>query len=399
MTGGQQAPVLVTGRRWVSGLGDRPIAACRGPGRPLAGPAIAIPSSTRSGSSRSRATWPTPRSVSRAVAGCSDSLPRGGQGGHLGPLSAVPPEQRGGDGERDRGLPRSTACGGLIYTSSPSVVFTGHDLEGVDESVPYASEYDAAYPATKAIAEKLVLANNDATLATVSLRPHLIWGPGDNNILPRIFARARAGRLFRIGRRNPLIDLTYIDNAALAHCWPPTGSSPARRSPARPTSSPRASPCRSGTWSIGSSRSPTLPPVTRSVPLPLAVLAGGVLEALYTLFAASRRAADDAVPGPRALHGALVQPGRRPPRPGILAAGQHRGRAEAARRIGVRWPRLRGQRTETAGRTTMTRSVYAIATMDTKGQELAFVAERLRAAGVPVVTVDVGTLASALGTG
>ena len=80
----------------------------------------------------------------------------------------------------------------LIYTSSPSVVFTGHDLEGVDESIPYATRYDAAYPATKAIAEKLVLESNDATLATVSLRPHLIWGPGDNNILPRIYALARA---------------------------------------------------------------------------------------------------------------------------------------------------------------------------------------------------------------
>ncbi len=105
----------------------------------------------------------------------------------------------------------------LIHTSSPSVVFHGTDLEGVDESVPYPDHYEAAYPETKAIAEKLVLKSNDAGLATVVLRPHLIWGPGDNNILPRIYARARANRLFRIGRRNPLIDLTYIDNAAAAH--------------------------------------------------------------------------------------------------------------------------------------------------------------------------------------
>src|SRR4051812_12851986 len=94
----------------------------------------------------------------------------------------------------------------LIYTSSPSVVFTGHDLEGVDESIPYARHYDAAYPATKAIAEKLVLSSNGPDLATISLRPHLIWGPGDNNILPRVIDRARAHRLVRIGRRNPLID-------------------------------------------------------------------------------------------------------------------------------------------------------------------------------------------------
>lgn len=105
----------------------------------------------------------------------------------------------------------------LIYTSSPSVVFHGTDLEGVDESVPYPDHYEASYPETKAIAEKMILKANDAALATVVLRPHLIWGPGDNNILPRIYARARANRLFRIGRRNPLIDLTYIDNAASAH--------------------------------------------------------------------------------------------------------------------------------------------------------------------------------------
>ncbi|APW63088.1 NAD-dependent epimerase/dehydratase family protein [Paludisphaera borealis] len=105
----------------------------------------------------------------------------------------------------------------LIYTSSPSVIFSGKDLEGVDESIPYPDHYEAAYPRTKAEAEKLVRKANDGALATVVLRPHLIWGPGDNNILPRVFARARARRLFRIGRRNPLIDLTYIDNAASAH--------------------------------------------------------------------------------------------------------------------------------------------------------------------------------------
>lgn len=105
----------------------------------------------------------------------------------------------------------------LIYTSSPSVIFSGKDLEGVDESIPYPDHYEAAYPRTKAEAEKLVLKANDQSLATVVLRPHLIWGPGDNNILPRVLARARARRLFRIGRRNPLIDLTYIDDAAEAH--------------------------------------------------------------------------------------------------------------------------------------------------------------------------------------
>jgi nucleoside-diphosphate-sugar epimerase len=105
----------------------------------------------------------------------------------------------------------------LVYTSSPSVVFDGRDMEGVNESVPYAAVFEAHYPKTKAMAEQLVRAANDAQLATVSLRPHLIWGPGDNHLLPRLVARARAGRLARIGARQNLIDTVHVDNAADAH--------------------------------------------------------------------------------------------------------------------------------------------------------------------------------------
>lgn len=105
----------------------------------------------------------------------------------------------------------------LIYTSSPSVVFDGRDMEGVDESVPYPAHYEAHYPRTKALAEQLVVAANDAQLATVSLRPHLIWGPGDSHLLPRLVARAKAGQLRRIGSRPNLIDTIHVDNAADAH--------------------------------------------------------------------------------------------------------------------------------------------------------------------------------------
>jgi nucleoside-diphosphate-sugar epimerase len=105
----------------------------------------------------------------------------------------------------------------LVYTSSPSAVFDGRDMEGVDESIPYPASFEAHYPRTKALAEQLVRAANDAQLATVSLRPHLIWGPGDNHLLPRLAARARAGRLARIGSRPNLIDTVYVDNAADAH--------------------------------------------------------------------------------------------------------------------------------------------------------------------------------------
>ena len=104
----------------------------------------------------------------------------------------------------------------LVFTSSPSVVFGGGDLENVDESVPYPARYKAAYAATKAQAERLVLAAN-GDLATVALRPHLIWGPGDNHLVPRILSRARSGALRRISGPPKLVDSTYIDNAVDAH--------------------------------------------------------------------------------------------------------------------------------------------------------------------------------------
>lgn len=105
----------------------------------------------------------------------------------------------------------------LIYTSSPSVVFDGNDVEGGNESLPYPDHFEAFYPKTKALAEQLVLQANSPQLATVSLRPHLIWGPGDNHLVPRIIAKGKSGRLRRIGDRPCLVDTVYVDNAARAH--------------------------------------------------------------------------------------------------------------------------------------------------------------------------------------
>lgn len=115
------------------------------------------------------------------------------------------------DACRDEGVPK------LVYTSTPSVVHGGGDLEGVDERLPYPSHFGAHYAATKAEAERRVLAADSPTLSTVALRPHLVWGPGDTNLLPRLVARAKAGRLRLVGRTPKRIDTTYIDNAVDAH--------------------------------------------------------------------------------------------------------------------------------------------------------------------------------------
>lgn len=103
----------------------------------------------------------------------------------------------------------------LVHTSTPSVLFSGRDLEGVDESTPYPPRWHSPYAATKAAAEQQVLQAAAAGLPAIVLRPHEIWGPGDPHFVPRILARAH--RLRRIGDGNNLIDTTYIDNAAQAH--------------------------------------------------------------------------------------------------------------------------------------------------------------------------------------
>ncbi|BBO31394.1 NAD-dependent epimerase/dehydratase family protein [Lacipirellula parvula] len=109
----------------------------------------------------------------------------------------------------------------LVYTSSPSVTFAGVDQCGVDEQAPYDFDWMIAhrahYSRSKAIAEQAVLAANDARLRTCALRPHLIWGPRDNHLIPRLIARARAGRLRRVGDGKNRVDTIYVENAAVAH--------------------------------------------------------------------------------------------------------------------------------------------------------------------------------------
>lgn len=114
---------------------------------------------------------------------------------------------------------RVHGIGRLVYTSTPSVTHRAtFPVAGLGaDAVPYGEGLKSPYAQTKKIAEQRALAANDATLAVVALRPRLIWGPGDNQLLPRIVERARAGRLRLVGDGGNLVDTTYIDNAADAH--------------------------------------------------------------------------------------------------------------------------------------------------------------------------------------
>ena len=100
----------------------------------------------------------------------------------------------------------------LIFTSSATVIYNGSDLQGVNESIDYPVIPVSNYTSTKAEAEQLVLKANSKILKTISLRPHLVWGPGDTQLIPKIIKRAKSGSLHKPGSKDFLIDTTYIDN-------------------------------------------------------------------------------------------------------------------------------------------------------------------------------------------
>lgn len=106
----------------------------------------------------------------------------------------------------------------LVYTSSPSVTFNGNHQIDENESASYPKEWLAHYPHSKALAEQCVLeANDDRQMMTCALRPHLIWGPGDRHLIPRLIERARSKQLRRVGDGTNMVDSVYVENAAIAH--------------------------------------------------------------------------------------------------------------------------------------------------------------------------------------
>ena len=169
----------------------------------------------------------------------------------------------------------------LVFTSSPSVVFGLEELCGIDESHPYPDRYVAAYPETKAEAERRVLRANGPDLATIALRPHLIWGPGDRNLIPRVVARARVGKLRRVGDGTNLVDITYIDNAAEAHLLAADRLEPASACAGRAYFISQGEPVVFWSWLNGFLRRIGCPVVSRTMPFERAYRIGALLECVH----------------------------------------------------------------------------------------------------------------------
>ena len=174
---------------------------------------------------------------------------------------------------------QAQGVGKFIYTSTPSVVFGGEDLCGVDESTPYPAWYLGLYPETKAIAEQIVLANNGINgQYTCALRPHLIWGPDDPHLLPRLLARARRGRLVQVGTGKNRVDMTYVDNAAAAHLLAAENLRTSQTAAGQAYFISDGVPVVLWDWVAALLRELNLPPVRRHVSYRTAYAAGAILE-------------------------------------------------------------------------------------------------------------------------
>lgn len=180
---------------------------------------------------------------------------------------------------------RALGVSRIVHTSTPSVTHSGRTpVEGGNElNTPYGQGFKAAYPITKLAAEKQMLAANDANLATVALRPRLIWGVGDNQLLPRLVERARAGRLRFIDGGNNRMDTTYIDNAAQAHLDALDHLQPGAACAGKAYFISNGEPMPAREIVNALLRAAGAPQVDKSIPYPLAYGAGAVLEAAWRL--------------------------------------------------------------------------------------------------------------------
>jgi nucleoside-diphosphate-sugar epimerase len=183
------------------------------------------------------------------------------------------------EGCRAAGVPK------LVYTSSPSVIYDGVPHENVDETYPYPRHFLCHYPHTKALAERAVLAANRGNgLSTVSLRPHLIWGPRDNHLIPRLIERARSGRLRRVGNGQNLISMSYVENVAAAHLRAADALAPGSRVAGQAYFINEPEPVNLWDWVDQILHLAGLPNVGKSVSAKVATRAGAVIESAYRAF-------------------------------------------------------------------------------------------------------------------
>jgi nucleoside-diphosphate-sugar epimerase len=178
---------------------------------------------------------------------------------------------------RKNGVPR------LVYTSTPSVVFDRNSLEGVDETMVYAVKPLCHYAASKILAEQAVLQANAGDLRTIAIRPHLVWGPGDHHLVPRLLERGRAHTLKIVGSGENRVDIAYIDNVVHAHLLAAKNLETTGSGAGQAFFIGQEEPVLLWQWINDLFVRLNIPPVTQRVPLAIAYGAGMAMESLYTV--------------------------------------------------------------------------------------------------------------------
>ncbi|MDF1836488.1 MAG: NAD-dependent epimerase/dehydratase family protein [Planctomycetota bacterium] len=167
----------------------------------------------------------------------------------------------------------------FVHTSSPSVCFDGSDHVNAGPDLPHATRFLAPYPESKSLAEKAVLAAHDGReFLTSALRPHLIFGPGDPHLIPKLLRRAASGRLMQVGPGSNVVSMTYVENGALAHVLAMEALQPGAAIAGRAYFVNQTEPVNLWSWIAELLKALDLPPVKRKVSLGFAYRIGAVLE-------------------------------------------------------------------------------------------------------------------------
>lgn len=170
----------------------------------------------------------------------------------------------------------------LVYTSTPSVVFNGKPIRGAGPEMPYGRNWLCHYAHSKAIAEAEALAANSETLKVVALRPHLIFGPGDPHLLPRVLQSIQAGRLKIVGDGQNRVDVSYVEDVASAHLDALEALESGSCS-GKAYFVSQGEPVQLWPWLNQVLEGLGQPPLTKRIPLPLAYAVGTVAEGIWKL--------------------------------------------------------------------------------------------------------------------
>jgi nucleoside-diphosphate-sugar epimerase len=218
--------------------------------------------------------------ISQAAAGCESIFHVAAKAGIWGDLA----EYHGINVLGTRNV--LTACAAqqvpvLVYTSTPSVVFDGCDLAGADESLPYSAKPLCHYAATKIIAEQEVLQASHDQIRTAAIRPHLVWGPGDSNLIPRLLARGRERSLRIVGSGANRVDISYIDNVVHAHLLAEKNLRTSGTAAGKAFFIGQQKPVRLWPWIDDLFNRMDVPPVTKKISLSKAKMVGWLLENIH----------------------------------------------------------------------------------------------------------------------